>query len=121
VRKDLSLSLEGEGRSVKAGGITISVTEFSQSLAGVKVYLKAEGLPWNQLRTQLSDPVLLVDDAGKVLKGICGSSGGGGKDCVTWEYWFPNDLPHPKKIVVPWASDIQKVEIPFKFEGVKLP
>jgi len=130
--KEIELDLEGDRSRIEVGKARLTVETFEQTGAGARLTLRAEAkddkgeeereekVPWIMERLDDSSEVVLVDGAGRRHAGSRVSSRGG-KDRCAWEITFSTGIEKPKRVVFRWVSEIHRVQIPFRLEGVRLP
>ena len=130
--KEIELDLEGDRSRIEVGKARLAVETFEQTGAGARLTLRAEAkdekgeeereekVPWIRERLDDSSEVVLVDGAGRRHAGSKEITRGGGDRCA-WEITFSTGIEKPKRVVFRWATEIHRVEIPFRLEGVRLP
>jgi hypothetical protein len=118
-RVEVSISLEEGNRKARQGEFAFDLDEVVQTANGLqlKVHVKAdEQDPRQRLKV---DSVWVVDGKGNRHQG---SSNGGssGWNSMTRRFSFPA-VEKPERVIVTWITEFHNVEIPFRFEGLRIP
>jgi len=118
-RVEVSIPLEEGNRKARQGEFAFELDEVVQGPTGLKlkVNVTADGLdPRQRLKTE---SVWVVDGKGDRHAGSSnGGSSGGNR--MSRRFTFPA-VEKPERVVVTWITEFHNVEIPFRFEGLRIP
>ena len=119
--KEIRLAIEGDGKSLREEEVSLDISAFSQTGAGLSISLRGQSADGSEVRGRLGRAdVCLVDAEGrKHPLAVRGGSGSTGQ--WVWNFETTTKVEKPQAIVLPWITKFHWVEIPFLFEGVRVP
>jgi hypothetical protein len=119
--KEIPLAVAGENKEVREGMCIFRVNGWTEAPAGCTLTLQVKSEEPSPLGDRLQEGTLtLVDGEGATHAGYSNGSGGGGDD-HGWNFSFPAGIKNPQKVTFRWVTQIHRVEISFRLEGVSLP
>jgi len=118
--KEVRLSLEGDGKTVREDTITLAISGFSETGTSIAVSVKGTGPDGTDLASHLGEGDVSVLDAEGRKHRVIWRGGGGSLANYVWNF-EGSKIEKPTAIVLPWITKFHWVEIPFRFEGVRIP
>jgi len=120
-RKEMVLPLEEGKRDLVDGESSIRVSGFSQTAAKTAITLRVKSSTDLTVEDRLKkETVVLVDAKGERHPGTY-RGGGGSPGEMSSDFEFPAGIVKPDRVVLEWITEFHRVEIPFRFEGVRFP
>src|SRR5882672_7466971 len=117
---EISIPLADGKRSVKGEGVEFEVREVLQLPKKLSLKLHYEGDDDDLAARLVPDSVQVIDTDGKShASSSRGSSLSAGS--VSSDYAFNSAPVKPDRLVFRWIREFHVVEIPFRFDGLKLP
>jgi hypothetical protein len=119
-RSEVSIPLAKGKREVRFGSFVFHLDEVVQTPDGMtmEIHVESDGEdPHGRLK---HGSVAVVDAKGKRHEGETHSSGSSGTH-INWKYTFPAGIVDGDRVVLRWITEFHLVEIPFRFDGVRIP
>jgi hypothetical protein len=120
-RREISIPLEEGKREVTLDDVKFSVVGFGETAASALATVQITAEETESISSRFEDEsVAVIDGEGK--RHPATSRGGFGlPNSLKREFEFPKGIRNPQRLVFQWTTEFHVVELPFRFEGVRLP
>jgi len=118
-RVEVSIPLEEGNRKARQGEFAFELDEVVQAASGLKLKVSVTADELDPRQRLKAESVWVVDGKGARHQGSSnGGSSGGNR--MSRRFTFPA-VEKPERVIVTWITEFHNVEIPFRFEGLRIP
>ena len=119
--KEIALDLAGEKSKVRLGSFGLHVAEFTPSTTSTILRLRAMGGTDADREDRIpTSTIVLTDARGRRQEGSM-RVWRNTEEFSEWEVEFTSGIQEPRQVKFTWITEFHQVEVPFRFEGVRLP